>query len=121
MVDKFQPKAAQLKLIIFKCTVGTELMGLGFLEPISICPNDLLIPGNFGFFLELLLFCGKTQISGEGREDGASVCCIPTIWHFGMPWHPQLSWGLLQAQIVRAEAERMIKGPELLLLSMRRS
>lgn len=130
MVDKFQPKAAQLKLITFKCTIGTELMGLAFLEPISICPSDLLIPGNFGFFLKLLSFCGKTQISGEGGEDGASSlwqlvgpsgCCIPTIWHIGMPWHPQLSWGLLQAQIVRAEAERMSKGPELLLLSMRRS
>lgn len=87
-------------------------------------------------FLGILVFSGiiiilwKTQISGEGREVGApslwqlpgpSVCQVPTIWHIGMPWHPQLSWGLLQAQVVRAEAEKMIKGPELLLLSMRRS
>lgn len=101
-------------------------MGLGFLEPISVCPSDLLIPGHFDFFLELLPFCGKSQISEEGAPSlwqlsGPSVGQVPTMWHIGVPWHPQLSWGLLQAQAVRAGAEKMIKGPELLLLSVRRS
>lgn len=101
LVDKFQPKAAQLKLVIFKCTVPTESTCISFLEPINICPSYLICHWNnswaFGFFSEAIIVLWKNT-DFWGREGGQynlscqlagpSVCHVPSVWSAGVLWHP---------------------------------